>query len=73
MRDYEGNPGQEAFSEEMAFEWSSGGGVGVTSSSFWKIGALGGLSKELWIRSFSVCGGSFITFFDHHTKLFRLY
>lgn len=64
--EYEGEPGQEALSEEMAFEWSSGGGVGVASGSFRKAGALGGLSKQMWIRSF-------ITSSDHHTKLFRLY
>lgn len=52
--EYEGEPGQEALSEEMAFEWSSGGGVGVASGSFRKAGAPGGLSKQMWIRSFSV-------------------
>lgn len=49
MRKYKGKPGQEGFSEEMTFEWSSEAEAGEVSRSFRKIGALGGLSKETWI------------------------
>lgn len=64
---------QEGSSEEMTFEWGPEGKVGITSSSFRKTGTLGGLSKEMWTRSFLVFAWSLISSYNHHTKLFRLY
>ena len=73
MREDTGKPAQEGSSEGMTFEWGPEGKVGITSSSFRKTGTLGGLSKEMWTRSFLGFAWSLISSYNHYTKLFRLY